>query len=230
MRTYRSIFLSLGGLALCASMVTFGTIAIPTAALACPGEAHAGEGKCDCGKDKADCEAAKADGSCAGCDKGDCGAAKADGSCGGCDKGAAAKDGKACACVPGDDGKCTCGAECPAHHGGKCPKEGAAAPGKKEGGCHGEDHDHDKGASVPSGTKGLVAAVDPATGELVTPDAAKAAGLTGSASVAVPTAGTKAAHEVAGGAGTMAAFPENRISRTVATVDADGKAHIGCQH
>jgi hypothetical protein len=260
MRTYRSILLSVGGLALCASMATFGSVVIPATALACPDEAHAGEGKCDCGMDEAACAAAKAAGGCAGCDKADgdcaggdkakadgscagcdkakadggcagCDKAKADGSCAGCDKAAGAKDDKACACAPGEDGKCTCGSDCPVHHGGKCAKEGAAAPGdKKEGGCHGEDKG--EGASAaPSGGKGLVAAVDPATGELVAPGAASAAGLTDSASVVEPTAGTKAAHEVAGGAaGTMAEFPENRISRSVASVDADGKVHVGCQH
>src|SRR5690349_16959251 len=121
MRTNRSVLLSIAGLALCASMVTFGTAMAPSVALACPDEAQAGEGKCACGKDKADCEAAKADGSCGGCDH---------------DK-AAAKDEKACACAPGEDGKCACGADCPSNTGGKCTKEGAASPAEKEGGCHG---------------------------------------------------------------------------------------------
>ena len=88
MRTSRSFFLSIGGLALCASLATFGVAMTPVTTLACPDEANAAEGKCACGRDKADCEAAKADGSCGGCEHGK----------------AAGKDAKACACAPGDDG------------------------------------------------------------------------------------------------------------------------------
>ncbi len=218
MRTSRSVLLSIGGLALCASILTFGSAMLPATAFACPGEANAAEGKCACGKDKADCEAAKADGSCGGCEHGK----------------AAAKDDKPCACAPGEDGKCACGADCPSNHGGKCAKEGAAAPAeKKEGGC---DHDHDKGegaSAAPatgSGGAGLVATVDPATGELVAPDAAKAAGVAGDAIAAAPSAAVKPAQVLPAGAGTMAEFPESRVSRAVATVDADGKTHVGCAH
>jgi hypothetical protein len=210
MRTYRSVLLSIGGIALCASMLTLGSATLPTAALACPGEAHAGEGKCDCGKDKADCEAAKADGSCGGCEHGK----------------AAAKDGKACACAPGEDGKCACGAECPSNHGGKCAKDAAATPaGDEHKGC---DHGKGEGASAaPRGGSGLVAVIDPATGELSGPTGGSQGASVASANA--PATGAKAASEVGGGAGTMAEFPESRVSHAVARVDADGNLNVGCE-
>jgi hypothetical protein len=155
-----------------------------------------------------------------------CEAAKAAG--GGCQGGCAdkAKDEKACACSPGADGKCACGADCPSEHGGNCTKEGAAAPAEeKPGGCMG---DKGEGASAAPGGH-LQAVIDPATGELVAPAEDEAAGVAAAATAQPAPAGAKQVAQDLGAAGTVVDFPDSKVSRAVATVDAKGDVHVGCE-
>jgi hypothetical protein len=152
----------------------------------------------------------------------------------------AAAPGTGFAC--GDKDKCACGAACPnkqmgcAEAGGcaegankLCACAGAAAPdangsgeAKPEGGCQGAEH-----GTAPEGAAQQRAVIDPATGQLTEPVAGEAAAP---GSGGIPRAVNTASAQIAQpGGGVQAAFPMDRASNAVASIDASGAAQVGCK-
>lgn len=199
--------------AIAAAFVASALALAPGLASACPGQEGGCAEKAGCGGcehaaadkadgAKADCKCDKAEGADCAC-KGDCPAK--DGAT--CPHG---DDKKACDCGK-DDASCPCKGDCPAKKGGECPH---ANKGKAEGGCQGE------GASQK-------AVIDPATGALVEPAHGEGAGVAAAPAARAADA-PKEVPQPHGG--TMAAFPKDRASHLVATVDASGAAHANCGH
>lgn len=128
---------------------------------------------------------------------------------------------KACACAPGEGGKCACGADCPSNHGGECSHGKAAASEAPKNGACGSCGACGGGAAAPADAN-LKAAIDPATGQFVEPedDAAPAALATGD--------GEPVREVRQPGGGVMVAAPAELAPKAVATIDDSGKAHTGC--
>lgn len=178
-----------------------------------------------------------------------------DGECA-CAKAAAAQgsgapaDKTACACAPGEDGKCAkCGTDCPSLKGGeckhaaacpcaagadgKCADCGADCPSLKDGKCKhaaaegkpascGACAGNCAGAAAAPEGEHLKATIDPSTGAFVEPADDDAA--PGAAKAA-----TEPAREIQQpGGGVMVAAPADRMPKAVATIDESGKAHSGC--